>query len=95
MEKGIYKTASGQTKNVVDFDDLNEMVYVHLEGSQYKWYPKSEYSTWTREDEPNEDTGEIVLDYISQDEIIPDISNQITEEPKPKRKSTPKKKKNL
>lgn len=94
MEKGIYKTTDGQIRNVVDFDELNEMVYVHIEGSQHKWYPKSEYSTWKKEgeEEHHEDTGEMVLDYAG--EHPPEITEEKQEEievPKKKKAATKKK----
>jgi len=91
--KGKYITPKGETMTIVDFDEINKMVCVSENGATNKWYHEPEYSTWVKEnniedvvvEEPHEDTGEIVLDYVSHEETV-------AEEPKKKKKAAPKKK---
>jgi len=77
--KGNYTTPTGETKTVVDFDEINKMACVSEDGATNKWYHEPEYSTWVKEGD------EVVLEEEATEELV--------EEKAPvKKKATPKKK---
>lgn len=60
---------NGTVRKIIDYDDVNKMVYVHEWGGHYKWVHEPEYSTWTRNDTAN-----------MPKVYVPDIPAQMTEE---------------
>lgn len=95
----VYTTPEGKTHKILMFDELNKMVYIHIEGALHRWVHENEYCTWV-----TNDTAEMPKIYV------PDIPAQMTEEQaesvgenlatevvaieeeKPKKKTTKKKK---
>lgn len=80
MKKGLsYKTPEGETHKVLDFDEINKMVYINIIGTKHRWVHESEYCNWVVID-----TGQMPKIYT------PDIPAQIIEEPKVKIKRNKK-----
>lgn len=69
MKGNTFTTPDGKIHKVLDFDEINKMAYINVEGSQYRWVHEPEYSTWTVNDTA-------VMPKIH----VPDIPAQMTEE---------------
>lgn len=78
-----YLEPDGTVRKIVDYDDVNKMVYVHEWGGHYKWVHEKEYANWVQNDTAN----------ISKI-YIPDTPAQMLEEPQELKEEKPKKKRN-
>ncbi len=46
MKNKQYKTPDGHIVKVLDFDEINKMAYINVEGSRHRWVHEPEYSKW-------------------------------------------------
>ena len=46
MKGKQYKTPDGHIVKVLDFDEINKMAYINVEGSRHRWVHEPEYSKW-------------------------------------------------
>lgn len=71
MKGNTFTTPEGETHKVLDFDEVNKMAYINVEGGQYKWVHENEYCTW------------VVNDTAKMPKVyVPDVPAQMVEEPK-------------
>lgn len=80
--KGKYKTQSGETVEVLNFDENNKIAYVDFGNGDVHWTAQSDYGGWTSVDkkssEPIVEQEEIKEEDVS--EPVPDVVEEVNEE---------------